>query len=231
MPFEPFTVTDGYSRFILACEAFPCLTGAAVILVLTRFFQIHGLPRVLRTDNGSPFASRRGLAGLSRLLVWLLTLEGWPDRIAAGRPDQNGRHESMHRVLREDAASLPAATMAAQQTALDVWREDYNTLRPHEAVGERCPASLYLPSPRAWPARIAACEYPADHHVRRVNKDGYIKRRDDGGSGIRFRGFDLAVLSDALNAILVTGLSRVGCSHPGLSGETQGGAKARSLGR
>lgn len=132
-----------------ACEAVARLTAQDVIPVLTRLFQRHGLPRAIRTDNGSPFAARRGLAGLTRLSVWLLTLEIWPDRIAPGRPDQNGRHERMHRVLREDAADPPAATMAAQQAALDVWRNDYNMLRPHEALGQRCPASLYLPSPRA----------------------------------------------------------------------------------
>lgn len=221
-----------------ACEAVARLTAQDVIPVLTRLFQKHGLPRAIRTDNGSPFAARRGLAGLTRLSVWLLTLEIWPDRIAPGRPDQNGRHERMHRVLREDAAAPPAATMAAQQAALDIWRNDYNTLRPHEALGQRCPASLYLPSPRAWPVEIAAWDYPADHHVRRVAKDGYIKwrdgriyltealrgetiglaRHDDGDWRIRFRGFDLAVLSDALNAIILTGLSRTGSSNPAPAG-------------
>jgi transposase InsO family protein len=225
---EPFTVTDGYSRYLLACEAVPRLSSAAVMPILTRLFQAHGLPRALRTDNGSPFAHRPGLGGLSRLSVWLLKLDIWPDRIAPGRPDQNGRHERMHRTLDEDAANPPAATLAAQQARLDAWRQDYNMERPHEALGQRCPATLWQPSPRQWPAVIAAWDYPPDHHVRRVNKDGYIKwrdgevhvtealrgemvalaRRDDGDWALRFRAFDLAVLGEATNALRRSGLAR-----------------------
>ena len=130
---EPLTVSDGYSRYLLACEATAQITTGHVQPVLTRLFRVHGLPRALRTDNGTlvwpfhqatpdgtlgqpcPFASRTGLGGLAQLSVWLLKLDVWPDRIAPGRPDQNGRHERMHRTLGEDAASPPAATLAAQQ--------------------------------------------------------------------------------------------------------------------
>ncbi len=144
----------------------------------------------------------------------------------------------MHRVLGEDAASPPAATVAAQQAALDAWRDVYNTQRPHEALGQQCPVSLYVPSPREYPATIADWDYPADHHVRRVDRKGYITWRDgvvyltealrgetvalaqhdDGDWRVRFRGFDLAVLSDALNAILLAGLSRFRSSRRGVPG-------------
>ena len=96
---EPVTVSDGYSRYLLACQAVPQNTTAQVRLILIDLFCRHGLPRALRTDNGSPFASRAGLGGLPHLAVWLLKLDIWPDRIAPGRPDQNGRHERMHRTL------------------------------------------------------------------------------------------------------------------------------------
>ena len=225
---EPLTVTDGYSRYLLVCEAVAQVTAALVQPILTRAFQEHGVPRAIRTDNGSPFARRDGLAGLTQLSVWLLKLNIWLERIAPGRPDQNGRHERMHRVLHEDAASPPSATLAEQQARLDAWRVDYNTRRPHEALGQRCPAALYTGSPRAYPALIAAWDYPADHHVRRVVGDGYINwrdgtvylsgalrgetvalaRRDDGDWAVRFRGFDLAVLPEASNAIKRTGLAR-----------------------
>lgn len=119
---------------------------------LIRLFETHGLPRALCTDNGNPFARRDGLGGLSQMSVWLLTLDVWPDRIAPGRPDQNGRHERMHRVLREDTANPPAATLALQQNRLDAWRVDYDTCQPHEALGQRCPATLYAASTRAYPA-------------------------------------------------------------------------------
>jgi transposase InsO family protein len=225
---EPFTVTDGHSRYILACEAVPRLTAELVRPILTRLFRTHGMPLALRTDNGSPFAHRLGLAGLSSLSVWLLTLDIWPDRIAPGRPDQNGRHERMHRTLGEDTAKPPAATLAEQQRRFDAWREDFNTFRPHEALGQRCPAALYTPSPRAFPEQIPPWDYPPDHHVRRVGRNGYIKwrdgqlylsealrgetvalaRRDDGDWAVRFRGFDLATLGDADHDLRRTGLTR-----------------------
>jgi putative transposase len=91
------------SRYLLACTALPQITTAHVQPILTGLFRRHGLPRALRTDNGSPFANRTGLGGLVQLSVWLLKLNIWPDRIAPGRPDQNGRHERMHRTLGERA--------------------------------------------------------------------------------------------------------------------------------
>ena len=225
---EPLTVSDGFSRYLLACEPVPRVTMAYVRPVPIRLFQTHGLPAALRSDNGSPFATRRGLGGLSRLSVWLLTLNIWPDFIDPGRPDRNGRHERMHRTLGEDTARPPAGTLALQQARMEAWREDYNTVRPHEAIGQRCPASLYSASARAWPAAIAAWEYPPDHHARRVSASGYVRwrdgqvyltealrgetvalaQRDDGDWTLRFRQFDLAVLSDENNEIRRTGLSR-----------------------
>jgi transposase InsO family protein len=225
---EPLTVVDGYCRYILLCQAMTLISGQALRPVLTALFRDNGLPRALRTDNGSPFAHRLGLGGLSRLSVWLLTLDIWPDRITPGRPDQNGRHERMHRTLNEDVAQPPAPTLAEQQARMDAWRHDFNTIRPHEALGQRCPAALYQPSVRAFPERIAAWEYPADHHVRRVDAQGYVKwrdtrlylsealrgetiglaQRDDGDWAVRFRAFDLAVLGDASGAIRRSGLVR-----------------------
>jgi len=225
---EPLTVADGHSRYILACQAVPKITAAEVRPILTRLFQTHGMPRALRTGNGSPFAHRLGLGGLSTLPVWLLKPDIRPDRIAPGRPDQNGRHERMHRTLKQDVANPPAATIAEQQARFDVWREDFNTNRPHEALGQRCPATLHEPSPRAFPAEIRDWAYPADHHARRVDVKGYIKwrdggvyltealrgetvalaRRDDGDWTVRFRGFDLAALGDAKAEIHRSGLAR-----------------------
>jgi putative transposase len=224
---EPFTVTDGYSRYILATEAVAQTGAEAVQPILTRLFQEYGLPRALRTDNGSPFAHRLGLGGLAVLSVWLLKLNIFPDRIAPGRPDQNARHERMHRTLGEETAKPPAASLAEQQARLEAWRQDYNTNRPHEALGQRCPATLWQPSPRPFPAVIRELDYPPDHHLRRVNSSGYIEwrdqrlyltealrretvalaQRDDGDWAIRFRGFDLAVLDEQTNVVRRTGLA------------------------
>ncbi len=232
---EPLTVTDGYSRYILTCQAMPQVTFAQVQPVFIDLFKARGLPRALRTDNGNPFGRRDGLGGLSRLSVWLLTLDVWPDFILPGRPDMNGRHERMHRVLHEDVARPPAQSVAAQQVRFDLWREEYNTYRPHEALGQRCPATLYAPSTRPYPASIEAWEYPADHQVRKVVGDGYVRwrsqaiylsgalvgetvalgQRDDGDWAVRFRGFDLAVVSDAGGALKQTGLQRTTAAEPG----------------
>src|ERR1700761_4002603 len=225
---EPFTVTDGYSRMILACEPVARVSAELVQPILTRLFRTHGTPRCLRTDNGSPFANRSGLGGLSTLSVWLLMLDIWLERITPGRPTQNGRHERMHRTLGEDTARPPAATLSEQRARLEAWRVAFNTDRPHEALGQRCPAALWQPSPRAFPETIPAWTYPEDHYIRPVNARGYISwrdrplyltealrgqtvalaQRDDGDWAIRFRGFDLAVLGEAGGAVRRTGLSR-----------------------
>jgi transposase InsO family protein len=239
---EPLTVTDGYSRYLLVCQAVPRLDFECVRPILERSFREHGMPRALRTDNGSPFASRRGLARLTRLSVWLLGLGIWPDRIRPGRPDQNGRHERMHRTLAEEPANPPAPTLALQQARLDAWRHDYNHRRPHEALGQVPPARLWQPSPRRYPERLRPWEYPADHVVRRVSPDGYIRwqerrlyvsealagehvalaQQDDGDWLLRFRGFDLARVDDETATLLSqassthTGQNRPGNLSPSL---------------
>jgi len=227
---EPLTVSDGCSRYLLACEATPRISTAHVQPILAPLFRLHGLPRALRTDNGSPFASRTGLGGVVQLPVWVLELDVWPDRIAPGRADQNGRHERMHRTLGEDVANPPAATVAAQQVCFDIWRHGVNHTRPHQAPGQRCPAEFHQPSARGYLEKIAVWDYPADHQVRRVTSNGYIKwldqkidlsealrketialaRRDDGNRAIRLRSFDLATLMAEGNEIRRSGLARSG---------------------
>ena len=127
---EPLTISDNYSRYLFTCQAVPRVGFEQVRPHFERAFREYGLPQAIRTDNGSPFAHRLGLGGLTRLSVWFLKLDVWPDRIAVGRPDQNGRHERMHRTLAEDTAAPPAATLALQQARFDAWRRTYNTVRP-----------------------------------------------------------------------------------------------------
>ncbi len=229
---EPLTISDNYSRYLFTCHAVPRITFDLVQPHFVHAFQEHGLPRAIRTDNGAPFAHRLGLGGLTRLSVWFLKLDIWPDRIAVGRPDQNGRHERIHRTLAEDTAALPAETLALQQARFDDWRQIYNTIRPHEALGQQSPGQVYRPSPRPYPAILLPWEYPEDHHVRRVYKSGYFKWRDgfvyltealahetvalmqddDGNWTIRYRGFDIAVLDDHATKIRCSGVARSG--HP-----------------
>jgi len=227
---EPLTITDNYSRYLLLSQAVPRPTFADIKPLFMNVFREHGLPLALRTDNGSPFASRSGLAGLTQFSVWLLKLDIWPDRIAPGRPDQNGRHERMHRTLAQEPVTPRSPDVASQQIRLNAWQVDYNTQRPHEALGQRCPATFYERSPRAFPEVTADWVYPADHHVLRVRADGYIKwqdrslyltealigeaiaisRRDDGDWVVRFRSFDLAVLEQDSGKLRRSGLARSG---------------------
>ena len=145
---------------------------------MTRAFQEYGLPRVIRTDNGPPFAGT-GLGSLSPLAVWWVKLGILPERIAPGHPEQNGRLERLHRTLKAETAAPPRADRRRQQQAFDRFRRSYNAERPHEALGQRPPALLYTPSFRPYPAVVGPPEYGAEVTVRRVRGNGEIKWKGD----------------------------------------------------
>lgn len=171
---DPLTVSDAYSRMFLCCDILPRPDYAHVRPVFERIFREYGLPLAIRTDNGPPFASV-GAGGLSPLSVWWVKLGITPERIQPGHPEQNGRHERLHRTLKQEVMSPPAATLKAQQLACDDFLLVYNTKRPHQALGQVPPASLYELSPRPYPARLGDIEYPSLTEVRRVRSNGQIK--------------------------------------------------------
>ncbi len=171
---DPFTLTDAYSRYLLSVKAVAKAGYADCRRELERVFREYGLPRAIRSDNGAPFASV-GVTGLSRLSVWWLKLGIMPERIEPGRPEQNGRHERMHKTLKAECATPPAANRGAQQSRFDEFRAEFNHQRPHEALGQTTPATHYTPSPRSYPARLEDPEYPADYQPRRVRHTGEIK--------------------------------------------------------
>ena len=170
---DPATISDGYSRMLLACTIVPPKT-VPVRAVFEHTFREYGLPLVLRTDNGAPFASV-GAGGLSRLAVWWVRLGITLERIAPGHPEQNGRHERLHRTLKADCCHPPAATPAAQQARFAAWQAEYNTLRPHQALGQTPPATHYQRSERLYPARLPEVVYPDGMLVRRVRSRGEIR--------------------------------------------------------
>ena len=170
----PLTISDAASRYVLRCQALARTDTATVLPLFEITFREFGLPLVLRTDNGPPFAST-GLGGLTPLSVWWLKLGIRPERIAPGRPQQNGRHERMHRTLADEAITPPAPTLRAQQRAFDHWRAVYNGDRPHEALAMATPASRYQASPRAYPGRAPQLAYPDADAVRRVRPNGTIR--------------------------------------------------------
>jgi transposase InsO family protein len=169
----PLTLSDNASRYLLVCEGLAHPSEAAVWPHFERAFREYGLPLALRTDNGSPFASV-ALGGLTRLSVWLLKLGIALERIAPGRPDQNGRHERMHRTLKDHLEPVQR-NLAAQQRSLDWFQQHYNEQRPHDALAGVAPAMRHRLSPRAYPQRVSTPEYDSSIEVRRVRSNGYIK--------------------------------------------------------
>jgi len=176
---DPLTLTDAHSRYLLRCQAVEKTDTERVQAIFEAAFREYSLPEAIRTDNGAPFASR-AIAGLSRLSVGWMKLGITPERIQAGHPEQNGRHERMHRTLKDATATRPAANRRAQQRAFDRFRREYNEERPHEALGMQTPAAVYTPSPRPYPARVPEPEYPSAMQVRRVQRKGQFdwKHRD-----------------------------------------------------
>jgi putative transposase len=140
----PLTITDGYSRFLLSCQALSSTSVAEAKPVFTRVFKAFGLPQRIRTDNGVPFATNT-LARLSQLSAWWVRLGILPEFIEPGKPQQNGRHERMHRTLKAETTRPPGATLRAQQRKFNRFRDECNHERPHEALDMRTPAACYAP--------------------------------------------------------------------------------------
>ena len=162
---DSLTVIDGYSRHLLACEGLSGVTHAASWPVFEHLFRTVGLPERIRTDNGVPFATS-ALGRLSQLSVWWIKLGITPELIEPAHPQQNGRHEPLHKTLKAEATKPPAHTAGGQQRRLHVFRREFNEERPHEALGGDTPASYYHRSARSYPAQLTDPEYPAHFEVR-----------------------------------------------------------------
>jgi len=168
---DPLTISDAWSRYLLRSQAVEKTDTERVRAIFEAAFREYGLPEAIRTDNGPPFASVT-VGGLSRLAVWWIKLGIVPERIQAGHPEQNGRHERMHRTLKQEVRT--AENWRAQQRELDRFRREYNEVRPHEALQMQTPASVYEPSPRPYPARTPEVEYPDSMQVVTVQSHGWF---------------------------------------------------------
>ncbi|MGH9539862.1 MAG: IS481 family transposase [Terriglobales bacterium] len=171
---DALTISDQYSRYLFRCQALAAADYLHSKVVLEAVFREYGLPQRLRTDNGAPFGSN-GESGLTGLTVWWIKLGIVPEHIQAGKPQQNGRHERMHRTLQQETASPPAANRRAQQARFDLFRQEYNEQRPHQALGQRPPAQVYQPSTRVYPTRLSEVAYPAGWTLRRIAAGGEMK--------------------------------------------------------
>jgi transposase InsO family protein len=170
----PLTVQDGYSRFLLECRALLSTDVQATMRRFRHLFREFGLPQRIRTDNGPPFAST-AIAGLSQLSVWWISLGVFPELIEPGKPQQNGRHERMHRTLKKETALPARANLRAQQSRFNQFRRIYNYERPHEALNMETPSVLYSASPRPFTDRPGPIEYPAHFEIRRVSGDSTLR--------------------------------------------------------
>jgi transposase InsO family protein len=170
----PLTVTDNFSRYLLACQALNSTAVDEAKPVFTRLFHAYGLPKRIRTDNGVPFATTT-LARLSRLSAWWVRLGVLPEFIEPGKPQQNGRHERMHRTLKAETTRPPAYSLAPQQRKFNAFVEEFNNERPHEALDQDTPASWYEPSSREMPTKLKPFVYPDRFEVRYVSGNGGIR--------------------------------------------------------
>lgn len=171
---DPFTASDAFSRWLFVCRAVDKTDGPHVRGVMTAIFRRHGLPGGILSDSGAPFASRAP-GGLTRLSMWWLRLGIRHERIEPGHPEQNGRHERMHRTLKQETASPPAANLRLQQKSFEQFERTYNEQRPHEALGGKTPADVHQPSTRPFPEHLPELEYPAGVHLRRISQQGSLK--------------------------------------------------------
>jgi transposase InsO family protein len=174
---DPLTLSDGHTRFLIDVRIVPpTIEGSQPVFAAA--FRAHGLPRSMRCDNGAPFGSR-GAGGLTRLSAWWIKLGVAPHFIRPGAPQENGRHERMHRTLKAHTSRPAAATPIEQQARFDIFRRHYNEERPHQALGQLLPAECYTPSPRPMPECVEDPWYDADHAVRRVRSNGEIMWNGD----------------------------------------------------
>lgn len=172
----PLTIMDHQSRYLLACRNFQGTGLEQTKKAFEKLFREYGLPWRIRTDNGVPFASRSP-GGLTQLSKWWVRLGIMPERIAPGKPQQNGRHERMHRTLKKETAIPPAPTAKLQQQEFDAFRQRYNHERPHESLGQKTPASIYQPSRRPMPDKLSELEYPGHFRVALVHHNGIIQHQ------------------------------------------------------
>lgn len=172
----PLTISDNHSRYVLLCRGLSRPTHQGVQPWFEWVFREYGMPTAIRTDNGVPFASL-ALGGISHLSKWWIRLGIRPERIRPGRPDQNGRHERMHRTLKAAAIKPPEQTLLAQQRRFDHFVHEFNCERAHEALQRVPPAQIYRPSERPYPTKLPSVEYDTGTIVRRVRHNGEIKWR------------------------------------------------------
>jgi putative transposase len=170
----PLTITDNFSRYIFCCDAYDKISGIKTMKSFERVFYEYGMPDAIRTDNGYPFAGN-GIGGLSRLSIWLVKLNILPERIEPGCPQQNPRHERMHKTLKIGLESNTQSSISAQQKWFNKFRREFNEQRPHQALSLKRPMEIHSISRREYPDRLNEIVYPDHFLIRKVRTSGEIK--------------------------------------------------------
>ena len=201
--YEPLTVRDAFCRYVLCLQMLGSMSAEVVKPVFERLFEKYGLPRVIRVDNGAPFACTSAPAGLSRLSAWWTSLGIRVSFSRPAHPQDNGSHERMHADVAAELEAEPASSPQLQQRAADRWRREFNEVRPHEALEMKTPADLYVRSPRRFRG-VRATAYPATYAIRRVTRQGCVRY---AGKTVfvseAISGFDVAVRKTRLGRLTV----------------------------
>lgn len=167
---DPFTVMDAFSRYLLCCQKLHANNSGYVWAVLDRLFREYGLPMRIRSDNGPPFATL-GAGRISGLSIKLIKAGVIPEWIDPGEPQQNGRHERMHLTLKKEGVD-PSEGLSTQVKKLEAFQEYYNFIRPHEALNQKNPGSIYQESERYWDGKLRSPEYSNEYKIGRVKSCG-----------------------------------------------------------
>lgn len=170
----PLTISDNFSRYLLECQSLSGPKFAETKSVFEKIFREYGIPKTIRSDNGTPFASK-SVAGLSRLSIWFIQLGILPERIQKGCPQQNGRHERIHKTLKYETLDTVSKNMKEQQKRFDIFKTDYNFYRPHEALDNKTPSDFYKKSSLKYPSKIHKPIYDYGFEVRQVRNNGEIQ--------------------------------------------------------
>jgi putative transposase len=172
---EPLTLRDDFSRYLLVVEHLENNRTESVKAALTQAFKQYGLPAAIKSDNGTPFAAKANILGMSKLTAWLISLGITITRSRPGCPQDNGGHERMHRDLKEAVQVRFRGNADQYQAELDQWKTDFNEVRPHEALDMKRPADIFVKSTRKYPGDDLEFDYPSDFMLRKVRADGHIK--------------------------------------------------------
>ena len=204
----PLTITDQVSRYLLACDGMAAIEDEQARQVFEDVFRTHGLPDRIRTDNGAPFAST-GLAGLTRLSVYWMTLGIEHERTRPAHPEENGRHERMHRTLKRETARPARGNLLQQQECFDAFVEEYNNVRPHEGIGMKRPADVYQPATRRYPEQFEQPNYPLHDDCVTVARSGHVRVPGRGSVYLSTAlvGHDVGIREEADGRWLVTFMS------------------------